>query len=467
MISTSNTIESIVRFKNSQGEKGSGTLVHITRSNIVIEVYNPYSIIQMSEMLNDLTVLRGERQIYNGRASVYGLVPTGLMIIVSATLHDTWTDLDTLKFGKNLTEETERFIQDWESSSKIRESYQIAVSSMSNFMTELSTWLEEAEASTHGIVAESYRAGKDTFLDNVIDPIIGKLAYFFRRFEEEAREVSPEHAMTHKAFARRELHPFMLCDPFSHRTYSKPLGYAGDYEMVNMMLKESKNNGSNIYARIINILTTSVAAAEAHRNRVTMLETIIIKEAERVIGEEQRIFTALNLGCGPAVEIQRLIGNFANADACSFILYDFNQTTLDYARTKLSEAIALSGREPLITFEKKSVDQLLREAQEEPDSSKTVADLVYSAGLYDYFPDHICRHLTLLLYNLVKPGGLLVITNVHPNNPNRYGMEHLLDWYLVYRDENDLLTFAPNGTHPVVRTDQTGVNVFLEIRKNN
>lgn len=271
--------------------------------------------------------------------------------------------------------------------------------------------------------------------------------------------------MNHKAFARRELHPFMLCDPFSHRTYSKPLGFAGDYEMVNMMLRESENNGSSIYSRIINILFTSVAAAEAHRNRVRMLETIIIEEAERVISEEQRIFTAFNLGCGPAVEIQRVVRNFENADACSFILCDFNQETLDYARTKLNEATARSGREPLLSFVKKSVDQLLREDQMATESDHQSADLVYCAGLYDYFPDHICGRLTSLLYDRVKPGGLLIITNVHPSNPNRYGMEHLLEWYLVYRDENDILALVPDGAKARAVTDSTGMNVFLKIRK--
>lgn len=40
-------------------------------------------------------------------------------------------------------------------------------------------------------------------------------------------------------------------------------------------------------------------------------------------------------------------------------------------------------------------------------------------------------------------------------------MEHLLEWYLVYRDEERMTTLLPPGSEQVrVFTDDTGVNVF-------
>ena len=56
-------------------------------------------------------------------------------------------------------------------------------------------------------------------------------------------------------------------------------------------------------------------------------------------------------------------------------------------------------------------------------------------------------------------------TNVHPRNPERFTMEHLLEWYLIYRDEAQMAALAPKGTDPEVYTDETGVNVFMLIRK--
>ncbi len=58
-------------------------------------------------------------------------------------------------------------------------------------------------------------------------------------------------------------------------------------------------------------------------------------------------------------------------------------------------------------------------------------DMIYCAGLFDYFPDNVCRSLVSLYHRWVRPGGLLVTTNVHPKNPDRFVDGHLLEWYLI------------------------------------
>jgi len=70
----------------------------------VFEVYNPYSIVQASEVLTDLRIRRGERQIYKGSAVVSNLISTGLMLIVSASLNDPWSDLVDLSPGSGIAE---------------------------------------------------------------------------------------------------------------------------------------------------------------------------------------------------------------------------------------------------------------------------------------------------------------------------------------------------------------------------
>ena len=73
-----------------------------------------------------------------------------------------------------------------------------------------------------------------------------------------------------------------------------------------------------------------------------------------------------------------------------------------------------------------------------------------------------------MMYEWLSPNGLLVVTNVDPVNPLRYGMEHLLDWHLNYRTGPELQRLKPfqaSADDCVVRSDSTGVNVFLEVRK--
>src|SRR6187431_1718445 len=100
--------ESLVTFVNAGGFQGRGTLLHLTRQAAAFEVYNPHSIVQLSEVLTSLTISRGERIIYRGRAVVTTLVPAGSLLIVSATLVDPWTDMTGLSSADALRAETSR-----------------------------------------------------------------------------------------------------------------------------------------------------------------------------------------------------------------------------------------------------------------------------------------------------------------------------------------------------------------------
>lgn len=458
------SIHSIVVFRNSQGLVGRGTLVHITRRAVVFEVYNPYSIVQISEVLSEFQVLRGERSIYNGRAVVSSLVATGLMVIVSATLGDTWADRSGLLPGQGLQAEAERFIHDWEVSNHLRPSYQVIVSSIGNLLTELSKWVEEAEAGVFKSNSPEEIPMKQAFFEEVAEPVLPKVIGLYEVFEEEARQIPPEEVAAHKAFARRIIHPLTMCAPFVHRTFTKPLGYAGDYEMVNMILRESPETGSSTYAKIVQEYSINTGAPEAHRNRIEMLEGRLKNEALRVI-EEAHPFTVLNVGCGPALEVQRFIRNEDLSRHAVFGLMDFNEETLEYAEERIQNAIKESGHKPMVKFIHKSIDSLLKEALDNPKEARPSYEMIYSAGLFDYLAGRTCKYLVELFYTWLRPGGLLTVTNVHPKNPVRYSMEHFLEWHLIYRDENDMEALAPSNVEKDVVTDVTGLNVFLDIRK--
>ena len=452
--------DSLVSFTNSRSLTGRGTLIHLTRNLVVFEVYNPYSVVQMSEVLNGLQIFRGERKIYSGRAVVSNLVATGLMLIVSATLVDPWSDLAGLAPGHGLREEVENFVRSYEASHALRPAYQVAVMNLSRFLAELSAWLEQLEV-VAGVAGEQNPSIQSEYCLEIEHPLSPKFYQLFGQFEIEAGQIAPEETVAHRAFARRELHPLLLCSPFVHRSYTKPLGYAGDYQMVNMMI-DVPLEGANTYARVVNKYTLQQGAPAAHRNRITMLVEILHAEALRC-GKMGRAVRIMNVGCGPAVEIQRFVREDSLADQCDFNLMDFNAETINYADRKIRDAMQASGRKPKLTFIHKSVDELLKEvaglrSSFQPDSF----DLVYCAGLFDYLSDRTCKRLLQHFMNWVSPGGLVVATNVHARNPVRNFMEHVMEWHLIYRDDARMASLARN---PVIRTDVTGYNIFLELRK--
>jgi len=456
-------IDSLIKFTNSQGIGATGTLVQISRNSIVMEVYNPYSIVQLSEVLDDLHIRREDRIIYQGRAVVSTLVNTGLYLIVSATLVEPWKDLSGLEQDPiGIQEEAERFITDWESSHQLDQKFQLIITSIRSLLLELSRWLEQVDLFAENDGITHSREATHQLFSELQHPLLPKLQELFGQFEKEAAKIGKDLIVMHRNFAQRDLHPLLMRSPFLWRTYNKPLGYAGDYEMVNMMLRDPYE-GPTTYSKLINSLLLTNGPAVGHKNRIDILRDLLAKKTNAAIAEK-RPLKILNIACGPAIEIQRLIKTEHLDETIEFTLLDFSEETLNYTKQKINEAIESSDSKPTVKYIHKSVHTLLKEAgQVTPEND--YYDMVYCAGLFDYLSDKICNRLLRLFYQQTKPLGLTLVTNVHEKNPALYLIEYLMEWHLIYRGEKQFLELFPGMGTQEVYTDKTGTNLFLEIQK--
>jgi trans-aconitate methyltransferase len=93
-------------------------------------------------------------------------------------------------------------------------------------------------------------------------------------------------------------------------------------------------------------------------------------------------------------------------------------------------------------------------------------DLIWAAGLFDYFNDASFKRVLRRLLGSIEPDGELVIGNFSPNNPNIAWLR-FVDWHLHHRSEDQLRALAIESG---VRTDRIrigqepeGVNLFLHI----
>jgi extracellular factor (EF) 3-hydroxypalmitic acid methyl ester biosynthesis protein len=186
------------------------------------------------------------------------------------------------------------------------------------------------------------------------------------------------------------------------------------------------------------------------------------------LARSHRGLRVLSVGCGPAIEVQRFLADRSLAAQASFELLDFNDETLQHTRQAVSAAAHKHGLEPMLRLTRKSVHQIVKEAARSTQGPASGNyDYIYCAGLFDYLTDPICRRLMEVMFNWLAPGGRLVATNVTPANPIRHGMEHVLDWTLVYRNAQQMALLKPEraGEDFTVRSDVSGVNLWLEVRK--
>lgn len=334
-------------------------------------------------------------------------------------------------------------------------------------LMDLRRWLEQVELGIRSEPTGDRSVIERTVISELEEPILPTVGSWFSKFDDISEKVDDELRPVHRAFAKRLLHPLVLCSPFVYRTYHKPLGYAGDYEMVNMILRDPYE-GASLFAKIVNVCFLKNPPAEAHRNRIKYLTKKLQEETLRVHrkGRRARIF---NLGCGPAKEIQDFLRQQDISDHACFNLLDFNDETIEHATGLLTQARNTHRRRTELNFFKKSVHQILKEAARPgPEMMPGTYDLVYCAGLFDYMSDRICKRLMNIFYDLLAPGGLLIATNVDASKPFRHSMELILEWHLICRNEAQFAALNPEKAGPgqfSVTHEQTGVNVFIEVRK--
>jgi extracellular factor (EF) 3-hydroxypalmitic acid methyl ester biosynthesis protein len=453
----------VVAFRNSQGEAARGTLTGVQRRSCVMEVYNPDSNLQVSEVLRDLNIRSNDRSFYQGKAIIVSLLNTGLMSVVSLALVDEWSELD-LAHGDpdQVGLATERFIADWENRPHIRQSYQVVINELRSFLSETARWIEQSEMDDALPKEASGRLADNVFWA-MANPLLEKLRSMLAKLELEAAAIPEEESLQHRAFAQTTLHPLILRAPFVYRTFVKPLGYAGDYEMVNQLLGDSRQGGST-YLELVNAIFLKSAVAQAHRNRINILVDYL-KQTASAAASENRPYKVLNIGCGPAAEIQRLIQTEVPLHNIEFTLVDFSKETLSYTRKTINEMALAHHSGIKVDYVQESVHEIIKK-KIQPASANVEPgefDFIYCAGLFDYLSDKVCIRLIKYFISKGKKGTRLLLTNVHTSNPERYGMEHLLEWHLIYRNEADMQRIMSVVGAPVkLFTDETGVNVFAE-----
>lgn len=460
------TSQSVITCRNSQGIELTANLLRIKRYSVVFEVYNPYSILQLSEVLADFRIMASRRLLYHGKAVVSNLLNTGIVLVCEATLDEGWIEVDFLASvagGTDIGGQFTAFMTEWKSANQVQDPFKLVVADMANMLNGVQHWLTGVDVGIRTTVTRRRDELEEEVFSSVQARVIEEVLPSMERFELVAGEVDENEAPVHKAYVRRELHPLVLCSPFLYRTYTKPLGYAGDYEMVNMMLR-NPYEGSSAFAKLLNFTLLHTEPVVAHRNRIDFLIDVLMGETRRRGGlSKTRVF---NLACGPAVEIQRFLRDYDESDLIEIDLLDFNAETLEYTRERIQEARMAGGRETLVRYFQRSVHQLLRSAAQGGEEDFTGYDVVYCAGLFDYLSQRVCKKLVELFCTMVKPGGRVIVTNVSASNPRKAWMEYLMEWNLIYRDRDEMEDLVPEG-FPVkaveITEDVTGVNLFLDI----
>lgn len=263
----------------------------------------------------------------------------------------------------------------------------------------------------------------------------------------------PEPLRAVKEFTELVATPEFMAGPIWKRSYEKPLGYPGDFEMMNYVY-EWRPRGETVFERLVHRIGLDVA--ECIGTRMVMIQRALAEMMAR--GPADRPARVLSLGCGPAQEVANYMQVPSLPRPIDVTLMDQDHEALSYAYRQICPDAMRFGNRSTVQCLQVSFIQLMKDT--EVFEFLPPQELIYSVGLVDYLSMKRVQRLVRRLYDKLAPGGQLVIGNMADvAGGNLWPMEFLCDWSLHYRNEDAMIEMAaevPGGAERTLRPDPTG-----------
>jgi extracellular factor (EF) 3-hydroxypalmitic acid methyl ester biosynthesis protein len=229
--------------------------------------------------------------------------------------------------------------------------------------------------------------------------------------------------------------------------FIKPYGYPGDFHLIHNIYKQKATLDPNFKGWDDFFLNQP--AAQAVRNR----KDFFLNSCRRLEENNLKEINVLILGCGPATDVNQYMTENPYS-RIRFNLVDFDQNAIDFAKAQNAKT---NG-----SIEYFRINVLRYKPYK-------YYDLIWSAGLFDYFKEKHFIYLINKYYKNLAEKGEFLIGNFSHLNPTKRLMEVLSDWYLNHRSRYDLIRMAVeagvNEDHICIENEELGINLFMRIKK--
>lgn len=242
------------------------------------------------------------------------------------------------------------------------------------------------------------------------------------------------------------LSPILNEDSLLGYTFQKPRGYAGDFELIDRIYNKWISEDDN-YKRW-DTLYHELESSKAVINRKAYFINEITK-----LNNKDKALEVLNLGSGPCTDLYEYLIN-TQENHLHFDCLDMDESAIEFGKGVCDNFFSD------VSFVNKNAFRYMPDKQ---------YDLIWSAGMFDYFSDKLVIRLLNRMYNLLSSDGELIIGNFSRNNPSRGMMETYAQWYLIHRSKRELSELAIKAGIPEgkieVRSEELGINLFLHAKK--
>ena len=223
------------------------------------------------------------------------------------------------------------------------------------------------------------------------------------------------HILSHK------ITKYFHLDPLTKHSFDKPFGYSGDATLLDFIYRiKGTNLGNSFIGRELYSVSVQATPCDSVRWRAQHLA----EKIESISKEIGKPINALSIASGKLRELA-YISDF-ESQINQFDCLD--QDTMSNAEVRKNYA------SKNVNVMDESIKYVL--------TNKLQAnhyDFVYSAGLFDYLDDKVAKRMIAKMYEAVKPGGKMLVPNFTPGMLEQGYMETFMDWYLIYRNEAQMI----------------------------
>lgn len=455
-------------FFTEHERSNKGVLLNFSKYGVSFETGSDEISLNAGDILGGFEIKVADQILYSGNAIVVYLdrsARDGIRLGVSFP-YDT---LDVEKiFGLRKRSEVEsdfdQFLSGLEIINKVESEFKANVADLRYLLEGIKETLDKEESKVKSRGIEGQNGYEKDILDAAYQKTKGYLDRFLKRMARLVKDLPLEKRDSYKRYFQRHLHGLLLMSPFGQRIYSKPRGYAGDYQAINMILRNADEGGS-LFAKLLSRHACNLPLAQAHRNRIDYLVGKLNSLVETRLRTAQRANVA-TIGCGPSAEVVEFIRTNPKSNQCEFTLIDFDPEPLYFSHRKIAEARAQTQSAVRINLLNKSLKDFIRgEKSGKPLIPKQ--DFIYCTGLFDYLSFSLCVRMTQILFDYLSEGGVLIISNVADLHDFQMYMEYGVEWYLKYRSKEELKEFSKGlpSSNVWLESDETRLNHFLLIQK--
>lgn len=285
-----------------------------------------------------------------------------------------------------------------------------------------------------------------------IDAALKSLSLHLRKLK---RELSTTQWQNTISICRdHQLRDLLHQDPLTARAFAMSRGYQGDAELLDIIY-------AGDYRPFCSAPVTPLGEA-IFQHTIQCQAPSAVRERRKFLAAQIDAYCTefpaakiLSVACGHLRELELSIA-IQSRSFGRFVGLDQDAATLETVEKKWGHLGVEVQRATVKAFLSKS-------------SLPEQFDFIYVAGLYDYLDDSLAQHITHRLFDMLHPGGRLLIGNYTPDTDDAGYMEVYMNWSLIYRDAQAMRRLAktiPMSNVAGVSTllDTTGAVIYLDIK---